>query len=231
MLAVRYLADLFVAASCPVCAAPAVGLCAPCRAGLLADLTRPRQVPVRAVGAPVWAAGSYAGDLRAVIVEWKERGRHRLGTDLDWLLASAVIAAGAGESVALVAVPSTARSRRRRRADLLAELARGAAGRLRATGLPCRVEPLLDLQRETEDQSGLDAAARRVNLSEAMVSRGGRTRRVVVVDDIVTTGSTLREAVRALGVAGHEVVGCAAVAHTPPPDRRRHEPLDRSTGF
>jgi adenine/guanine phosphoribosyltransferase-like PRPP-binding protein len=49
----------------------------------------------------------------------------------------------------------------------------------------------------------------------------------VIIDDIVTTGATLREAVRALGAAGWSVGCCAVVAATPSPLARPPGPVYR----
>ena len=67
------------------------------------------------------------------------------------------------------------------------------------------------------DSAGLTTAARAANLDAAMRARPPRRdgRAAVVVDDIVTTGATLREAARALRAAGWTVVGAAVVAATP----------------
>jgi predicted amidophosphoribosyltransferase len=42
-----------------------------------------------------------------------------------------------------------------------------------------------------------------------------RGRRLLIVDDVTTTGATLRRAAEVLGEAGAEVVYCAALARTP----------------
>jgi predicted amidophosphoribosyltransferase len=72
------------------------------------------------------------------------------------------------------------------------------------------------------DQGGLDAAARSRNLAGAMVARSALADAglVVVVDDVMTTGSTLAEAARALRETGHGQVAGAVVAAT----RRRRPP-------
>lgn len=66
----------------------------------------------------------------------------------------------------------------------------------------CRVpyEPLLRRKRETRPQRGLAREQRGLNLAGAFEVQGGREepRRICVVDDIYTTGSTVRSCMRAL---------------------------------
>jgi predicted amidophosphoribosyltransferase len=70
-------------------------------------------------------------------------------------------------------------------------------------------------QRRVADQAGLTAADRATNLSGALrVRQDLRGLRVVVVDDVITTGATLAEAARALRAAGAEVPAAAVIAAT-----------------
>jgi predicted amidophosphoribosyltransferase len=63
------------------------------------------------------------------------------------------------------------------------------------------------------DQSGLGREQRAENLHGIMRARGSiEGRNVLVVDDILTSGATLREAARALSTAGAHVVGGATLA-------------------
>jgi predicted amidophosphoribosyltransferase len=69
-------------------------------------------------------------------------------------------------------------------------------------------------------QKSLAASERVTNLRGAMSARRELTGvRVVLVDDVVTTGATVAEAIRAVRFAGGEVVAVAAVAYT----RRRRD--------
>jgi predicted amidophosphoribosyltransferase len=73
------------------------------------------------------------------------------------------------------------------------------------------------------DQSTLDARGRAANLAGSMSARSPRASdrdaTLVVIDDVLTTGSTVREAQRALEERGLRVAGVATVAAT----RRRAE--------
>lgn len=215
--------DLLLGARCPGCATPGLRLCAACRAELAGCVVRPvRPDPCPAGLPPTVASGAYAGALRGVVTAFKEEEAWTLagllGNRLALAVALLVVAHGrAGERFCLVPVPSSPESVRRRGLDVTAALARGATVRLRrGSGLAVGVAPLLRQRRRVADQAGLGAAARSANLSGALVGTGTPRPgvRVVVVDDVVTTGATLVESCRALAVAGWPVLGAATVAAT-----------------
>ncbi|WP_375494090.1 ComF family protein, partial [uncultured Jatrophihabitans sp.] len=121
----------------------------------------------------------------------------------------------AGRTV-LVPVPSSRRAAAARGGDHVVRLARRAAWQ---TGVPAM--PSLALVRTVADSAGLSAGERACNMHAAMNARAAPPGcAAVVVDDIVTTGATLREACRALVAAGWPVLGAAVVAATPAPRRR-----------
>lgn len=177
------------------------------------------QVPATRAVVPAFAAGAYDGVLRAALLDYKERGRLCLRRELAGTLAVSVFGAVGTDdsSFLLVPVPSAIATRRARGHDPVGAMAATAAGYLRATGRQVEVRAVLRQGRAVADQSGLDVDARHANLGGALAVRRPalvRGRRVVIVDDIVTTGATAAEATRALSDAGAMVTGIACVAAT-----------------
>ncbi len=223
--------DLFLGSRCVGCDLPGRMLCPSCRDGL-ADRPRvawPTPVPDGLV--TPWVAEAYDGAVRALVVGHKDRGQWGHRRVLGDLLAHAVLGAAAHLDPAvpllLVPVPSRPGAGRRRGYEATEALVRRAAFRVRRER-PAAVAALL-VSRGADDQAGLDAGGRTANISGSMhcpsaaLARVGRrwTRvHVVVCDDVVTTGSTAREAQRALATVGLPPVAVAAVAAT----RRRAGP-------
>jgi predicted amidophosphoribosyltransferase len=167
-----------------------------------------------------WAVTAYDGVARAAIIALKEHGCRALARPLGVALAdAAAAAAGAGQPLALVPVPTTRAARRARGDDPMLQLARAAARFLHRSGRRADAVQALRHVRSVRDQAGLDAQQRRINRTGSMTIRRGAHRMlaghlVVVVDDVVTTGATLLEAVRALRAAGVPVGATAVVAAT-----------------
>ena len=152
--------------------------------------------------------GVAALDYDAVVIKainaFKERGRSSLLAEFNPALDLLPIPPGA----VLVGLPSSAASTRRRGfvpAELIAErLARRRGARSRSA---------LTFARKVSDQSGLSREEREGNLVGSMVARPVEGP-VVLVDDVVTTGASMREAARAMVAAGNEVLGFLALAET-----------------
>ncbi|MCX4629573.1 phosphoribosyltransferase family protein [Streptomyces sp. NBC_01443] len=225
------LAGLVLPVDCTGCGAARVLLCAGCAqalSGAAAGCVRPSPGPA---GLPVvYAAAAYEGAVREAVLAHKERGVLPLAGPLGAALAAAVrgcLGAGvrgggarsAGEELVLVPVPSARRQVRARGHDPARRIALAASARLRRAGVPARVAPVLRHVRPVADQAGLGARERRENLVGALgLCRGGAVlpagARIVLVDDVITTGATLAEAARAVraAMAAGAVAGAAVVA-------------------
>lgn len=196
-------ADLLLGATCPGCTHPGWGLCSSCRALLQQHPPEPIE---RGLSVPVIAACQYRPVLEHVIPRYKDDGALHLSAPLGDLLGRAVTWLAPTPTTVLVPVPSRPAAVRQRGFDHAGRLAARAG---RRTGL--MVRELLTRKGPGEDQSGLGRNQRRANLEGTMTATITAAP-VVVVDDVATSGASLRESVRALRASGVWVVGAAVVA-------------------
>jgi ComF family protein len=198
--------------TCAGCGSEDRALCVDCRRCLLASIVE-RNLDD---GTPVFAALRYESTVRNAILGYKEQGRTDVAAALaipfTAAISAAVVASGVASGgqarVELVALPTGREAYRRRGYDPVRLL-------LRRAGLGRDIRALRSVSRHAE-QKGLDRAGRARNLVGSMTTvRDIRGRSLLLVDDVLTTGATLTEAVRALRSGGAVVVGAATLAFTP----------------
>jgi predicted amidophosphoribosyltransferase len=209
----RALVEAVFPTLCPGCGRRAEPVCAEC--------ARTLRVPPPALppaGLDGWVAPlAYEGVARELVARVKYR--HARAT-LPWLAAAVAGAVAAdhapGSFDAVTWAPTTPDRRRRRGFDHAELLAREVA---RSLGLP----PLATLTRGPgPPQTGLRSAARRAGPTFRI--RAAVPGRVLLVDDVTTTGATLASAARVLRPAGATRIVAATAARTPPrlPPSSRH---------
>lgn len=229
MRPLRALADLLFPRRCLGCGALGDFFCAGCRAQIRAlpepfcpicHLQVDRATPICRCAQPspafVLAAGEFDGPLRKAIHRFKYQGMRAGAPALGALLAArALPMLPAGALLAPVALhPRRERERGYNQSALLArELAR-------VGGLDLEERALRRIRR-TRPQVELTAAERARNMSGAFAAEpvcAGRM--VVLIDDVCTTGATLRAAARAARDAGASRVYAAVLAAAAAGDRR-----------
>ena len=197
----------------PICAR----LCVP----LPYDAGEPQLLAAAIVSPPVydraWAAARYSDTMRELIQSFKYRDRHEgLPLFARWLrTAGAELLADADLIVPVPLYPSRLWWRRFNQSAMLAQ----AVGRLTLHPVDCFV---LKRVRRTASQVGLSADQRRRNVAGAFKvdkARACRVRgkKVVVVDDVITTGATAEACARALKRAGAARVDVLALARAVEP--------------
>jgi competence protein ComFC len=216
------LCNLLFPPKCPFCGRvqSRPGICAECEAVI--SRTRGEEALRRLPGgfscvAPLF----YEGVVRDGLLRYKFAGAAGLSKFFGELVAECAAEHYSGAFDTVSWVPVSAKRLRKRRYDQARLLAEEA----------CRcwqTKPAALLRKTTHNltQSSLsDAAARRANVLgvyDPIHLDAIRDRKILLIDDICTTGATLAECARTLQDAGAASVMCAAVAF-----RRRNEGAQR----
>lgn len=201
------LLDVILPPRCPACGGPGWPLCAACAAATCVitpptcrrcgrpteePLWRCRDCPPRVIDG-VRSPFLYRGPVARAIRGMKFSGWHALGPHLAGAMA-AVLDHG-GDAVTWV--PLSRRRRARRGFDQAEVLARAVAARV---GLPA--VPLLRRLRDGGAQARRGGADRRRALAGAFTATGDAPASVLLVDDVLTTGSTAAACAAVLKAAG-----------------------------
>lgn len=204
---------LFLQSPCPLCQRfTSRDLCSGCEQQLRrCQLTS--SDPARSP--EVFAWGAYTGTLKRTIAVLKYQQCPQLARPLGNWLADAWLADGKTLPVAPIVVPIPIHAERRQQrgfnqADLIAR------GFCNVTGYPLLSQGL-QRHRMTEAQFGLSARDREQNLQSAFSLGSGWSpqfcqRPVLLIDDIYTTGATVRAAIQTLATHQIRVLGVAIVA-------------------
>jgi len=159
------------------------------------------------------AAGIYHGVLRETIHAFKYERRSCLGVDLgDIMLSSFHQHYSLNSLDQLVPVPLHKKQYRQRQYNQSEVLARNLS---RATGIPVAADTLARI-RETRPQFTLNKQERASNIRNSFQVKNRawlQGAKVLVIDDICTTGSTINECARILKQSGAKEVHGLVLAH------------------
>lgn len=212
MILTDILLNLFFPPKCPFCGGilDCPGVCPACRADLPWNredaVLRPLPGGLRCA-APL----RYEGMVRAGLLRFKFQGASGSAGALGALLADCLLAQFSGSFDTVTWAPVSRKRLRKRGYDQAELLARAVC---RRWGI--RPVRLLRKTADNPAQSGLPGDKRRENVRnvyQAVNPAKIRGKRILLIDDICTTGSTLSECARVLLDAGAETVACEAAAH------------------
>ena len=216
-----FLLDVVYPRRCAGCGARGTWLCGRCDASLAsfaAPLCASCGIPeslgvcrcdeLPAAIERVRSIGPYGGWLRGAVVQVKYHGEWARATQLAPLLAHAC--ADLATVDALVPVPLHPSRRKQRGFNQTEKLAEELS---REMAVP--VEIVLQRTRKTTPQVRLDAEGRHANVEDAFALSPGKSvtgRRLLLVDDVITTGATLGACAQVLHAAGASSVCVVTVA-------------------
>lgn len=201
------LLDFFMPALCAACGGTGGVLCCRCAASIATG--EALVIGSRGGVPPTLALGPYEGALRDTILALKFRGARCAGAQLGKWIAQRIF----WPFELVIPVPLHAQRLRERGYNQAALIARSVAAASKVRYL----EEAITRRRSTVPQSSLGLVERRENVEGAFGAfhRVGAVRgyRVLVVDDVVTTGATVAACASVLRAAGARCVyvACAAI--------------------
>lgn len=194
--------------ACPRCGAPyGSKLCTECNPVMLRSVGR-TALPYASCA----SALAYEAEAARIVTVYKDQGEQRLAVPMAELMAAVVapewIDGEQGERTVATFIPATRTALRRRGFDHAELLARTTAEALGIAALPLLARPA------SKDQRALGRKDRARNMTGcfAPLPQAEPHKRVLLIDDVCTTGSTLADASDALLALGCSEIRCLTFA-------------------
>lgn len=221
--AIKNLTELIFPSRCIGCFQLGISICSVCRSSWHPHIYL-RELTVLGSIYPVVSAVQYSPIASRVLLSAKESNI----AAADILLTDAIshslryFAKRFGGDT-LISIPSRRSASRKRGRNFLCEITEEVA-KISSMKIEVSKIQLLTHSRSVKDQSALNSRQRLANLSgalgvpnKAISNKGaGNIGSLIIVDDLITTGATLAEAIRALRTAGFEVKGAVTGAVAKP---------------
>ena len=214
MISLPALSELIFPSRCLGCRQLGIGICSQCRASWHPHIYR-SNVFASGISFPVYSAVAYSPVAQKVLLGAKEAALHDADQLIHQALTHSLAYFYSEIGIAdLVPIPSRKINTRKRGRDFILEqtyeLSQQPSVQVRA---------ILSHARRVKDQTTLNSRSREINLSQSMKCANqveSSNIPVIIIDDLVTSGATLREAGRALSAAGYKVIGAVTACVAKP---------------
>lgn len=206
---IQELSHILFPTRCFGCSAIGISICSQCR-----KEWHPHYYQTHVYGLKVHSAVLYSKTASKIILTAKENGIKGADNLIIDAITHVIKQSNFDKhNLRLVPIPSSLSNSRRRGRNFVEEICKEVS---RKCHIP--FSPLLTIVKRVEDQSGLSAKARALNMKGAFGIKPGMhpLGDLLLIDDIVTTGATVTEASRALHAGGFNLLGSVTACVTQP---------------
>ncbi|NBU93161.1 MAG: ComF family protein [Actinobacteria bacterium] len=214
----RPLFQLVYPPNCLICFAPGNSICSQCNSKWL---THTKTGQINKI--PLYFTNHYNAENARIILAAKENGnklaKQLLANSIFTSLTKAKLDLNLNGEIALVSIPSSSDSIRKRGRNHINDLVEQVVGIAKLQELELINLPILSITRKIKDQSNLNKNQRMLNMSDAYLAKSPKSafKDLIIIDDLITTGASIQEGIRALSVINLRpvaiITACAVGAH------------------
>lgn len=214
----RSLSQLIYPPNCLICFAAGSAICLKCKSSWQQD-AKVGQV----AKTPLYFTNFYNPEAAKIILTAKENGnqiaKDMLAHSIVKSLRKAINDLNLAGEIALIGIPSSSASIRKRGRNHINDLGNAVVKIAKTNGISVINLPILNISKKVKDQSNLNKLQRMQNMSGAYLANHSESsfKNLIIIDDLITTGASIQEGIRALSVINLRpvaiITACAVGAH------------------